>query len=159
MNINKFFNKYYWEDVWYRIDCAICPRNQWARDAVSKFWEDKDTVFRNVLYAGLVNFVSKEGEDCFGRTVWSDTKEHRAAAKKIKEIHKWITIGRPAKLKQLDAAFPKMPKNGDILGWINDDKYSYKEKYGKVESIESFIEKRDTEYLVWIVSNRGILWT
>ena len=156
MNISKFFNKYYWQDVWYKIDCAVCPRNQWARDAVSKFYEDKDTVFRNVLYAGLVNFVSKDGEDCFGRTVWSDTKEHRAAAKKIKEIHKWITIGRPAKLKELDAAFPKMPKNMDLEKWLNS---SRPKDYDKCTKIEKFIEDKDTEYLVWIVSSRSILWT
>ncbi len=153
----RIFNHWFWSDLWYRqVDCRIIHRNQWLIDSVPRTWLDKDTVFLKVIYAGLVNFIDADGEDCFNRTDWTQTRKSRDMMKKLKEIHHWIKVGRDKKLAELDAAYPKRPKDMDILKWLNCTDYK---EYTKVEKIEKFIDDTDSKYLVYILKNRSYLWT
>lgn len=159
MKIPNFFFHWFWKDLYYsQISTRIWPRNKWAIKVIPRQWNDLDTIFVNVLYAGIINYV--DGEKCFEVIDWSDTKD-RKDAKQIKEIYQWAKIGRNKKLEELENAYPEISKNLDLLqDWINSDKCgTYKQKYGKVIKIEKFIKDRDDKYLSWIILNREILWT
>ena len=109
------------------------------------------------LYACIIDYV--EGEKCFEVIDWDNDKESKKQAKKISEIYDWIKLGRPKMNKQLDDSYPKRPEGEDLLKWINSDKFNYKKEYKRVNELEKLINKKDDEYLGWIVANHRILWS
>ena len=153
------FRGYYWRDLKYKIRCYFRPRNSWVYRAVPKEWNDLDSIYEKVLYAGIINYV--EGEKCFEVIDWSRYKKH---ANKIEEIYNWAKTGRDESEKQMMAAYPEEnhiwnPKTGQIYSGDSPCKKSYEELYGEVDRWEKYIKEKDDEYLVWLILNRGILWT
>lgn len=157
----RIFNSYWWKDIWYKIDCYVCPRNEWAHKVIGKQYQDKVSLIPYFLFAAIVNFVDKEeGEDCFGRIDWyNSSKEHRKIANQIKQIYKWSKYDRAAALEKLNNSYPEKPEEMDFLEWVNDNSVPYKVKYRDVIKWEKYIKDRDDKYLLMIVSLREHLWT
>ncbi len=158
----RIFNRFWWSNLWYIVRCYFNPRNKWANKVIPNTYSDKVELIPNFLFAAIINFVDKkDGEDCFGRIDWyNSSKEHRKVAVKIKEIYKWAKYDRNKVLKKLDKSYPKIPKNVDILEWINrPDKEPYEITYKNVIKYEKILKDGDDKYLEMIVKIRDYLWT
>lgn len=155
----SIFCPYYWRDLRYQVSCFFFHRNKWVIKSIPRSWVDLDTVYENVLFAGLVNYV--EGEKCFDRIMWTSTEELAMKAK-IEEIYTWIKTGRSAAQKEIEAAYPEIvkplvfPISYKTPG-INNP--TYEQLYGEVNRLEKLFFEKDTEYLTWLVVNRQYLWT
>ena len=155
----RILNKYFWKDLWYdQISSRIWPRQKWLYKCLPRRWTDKDSIIQLVLFECIVHFVEKE--KCFDVTVWDDTEDHKRVAAKIREIYDWIKVIRPRKEDEMWAAYPPIDKINP-LDWVNQGttKEEYNVRYGLVDKLEAYIDKKDTEYLQWIVLNRSMLWT
>ena len=158
----SFLCKWYWRDLWYRIDCWVCPRNKWARNAVGNSWLDLDSVYVNILFAGIISYV--EEQDALNFIDWKHHKDTIAAERKIKEIYKWAKTGRATLQKRIDAAYPQTTVNktgiGDMLQRSPEDaKKTYDELYGEVNRLEKLLYDTDSMHLTWLIRHRNILWT
>ena len=51
---------FYWRDLRYKIKCFFNPRNKWVSKAVSNQWRDKDILFKEILFAGIIHYVEEE---------------------------------------------------------------------------------------------------
>jgi hypothetical protein len=150
----SIFCPYYWRDLKYKISCFFNHRNKWVIKAIPREWRDKDTVFEEILFAGIINFV--EGEEALTTVEWS--KEHE---EKILEIYHWAKTGRHELEKKMMAAYPKenpIFKDGKF-NYTNCSKKSYEELYGEVNRLENLLNDTNTKHLVWLIENRAILWT
>ena len=161
----RFLYLWFWKDFYYKnISCLIWPRQKWLTKKIPKTWSDKTCLIPLILYEMIVNYV--EGEKCFETIVWDSNEKDKENAEMIKTIYEWAKTGRTEWLKQIDDAYPELPKmmfdeKGEVFNdWFNTDKYgTYQEKYSKVNKLEKDFEFIDTTYLKWIVENRFILWT
>ncbi len=156
----RIFNSWFWKDWWYNsIDTRLDRRNKWADNIIPRQYSDKPELITNFLFAALINYVDKDGEDCFGRINWTTNDEHRKVAKQIKEVYKWAKYDRAAALEKLDKSYPTRPKGTDWLDWINNNDIPYKVKYKETIRIEKYIKYRDDKYLKMIISIKEHLWT
>jgi len=150
--MKKYLYPYFWHDLKYKIKCFFNPRNKWVKKAIGNQWHDLDYVYEEILFAGIINYV--EGEKCFERVLWKSPEE-KATKKKILEIYNWAKTGRDKFKKNVDSAYPEV----DLDNLFNVDTDSYNKLYGKVNKLEEELRDKDTEYLVWLVKNRSVLWT
>lgn len=154
------FNPYYWWDLKYKISCLVWHRNQWVIDCIPRTWMDKDAVFEAILYAGLVNYV--EGEKCFETVGWNHTPKAREMRKMIKKIYKWIKEDKAELEEKIHAVMPKLKHPIKFPLEYEDESLnnaSYEKRYGKADKLRKKMDDTDNKYLIWIVLNRGYLWT
>lgn len=145
---------YFWRDLKYKISCLFRHRNQWVIDAIPREWRDKDTVFEEVLFAGIINFV--EGEKALETIFWKDN--HKA---KIIEIYNWAKTGRHELEKQINDAYPEIQYFDKHGKWNYNSVKSgdYEKLYGEVDRLEKLLDDTNTKHLGWLIENRKILWT
>lgn len=62
--------------------------------------------------------------------------------------YKYITVKRPVLLQNIEDSFPELGAKG-----------SYEQLYGALNQAEAELEKQDSFWLNWIVSNRNFFWT
>ena len=156
---HDFLCPWWREKKWYSIKCWFKPKNKWATKAISNQWQDLDTVYVNVLFAGIINYV--EGEKCFETIMWVTPQEKRYK-KKIEEIYKWAKTGRKELQDKIENAYPPFE-----VGWMTklntksqqECKEDYEKLYGEVNRLEKLLYDTDTQYLTWLVTNRNVLWT
>jgi hypothetical protein len=153
--MDKIFCKWFWKDFYYKqISSRINPRQKWLIKKIPRTYCDKVELIRILLYECIIQFVEKDGEDCFNVVDWEWNKDVKDEGDKIKEIYNWIKIERPLKEKEMWASYPE----ADIFN-LNKNKKSYEEKYGRVNELEKYIEDKDEKYLIEIVKLRRCLWT
>ena len=75
----RLTNKSYWSRIWYeQVSSRIRPRNKWVNKVVPRTFSDKDFIYEEVIFAGLVDFSDNDnGESCL-RYQWEgdhDTDE------------------------------------------------------------------------------------
>jgi hypothetical protein len=149
----KFLCPYFWADLKYKIKCFFIPKNKWATRVIPREWRDKDYIFEEVLFAGIVDFV--ENEKCFEVNSWTLTLKMRRNKEKIEEIYKWAKTGREEIREKIKKAYPKISLDEQLQ--VNKKKFS--ELYGEVNRLEELMEETNTKHLKWIVENRNILWS
>lgn len=156
----NIFNSYFWKDLYYnQISTRIWPRNKWIYKVIPRQWNDKCNLIPNILFECIIHFVEENGEDCFNTIDWDTHEDNKKRAKMIKKIYDWIKFERPAKQKELDAAYPSIDLDELYKGLGIHPGKNYDELYKDVNRIEKEIDDKDTECLTWIVTNRQILWT
>ena len=159
--------KHIWWDIdrFYKdqISTRIRPRQKWLTKQIPRSWNDKVTLIPDVLYAMVIHFVDVDGEDCFNVTDFAASGLEEEE-KMLRQIYAWAKTGRAEFAKRIGLAYPELPKNDkgdvDLNAWCNQERTpeSYERDYGEVSRLEAELEKRDTEYLRWIVTNRRIMW-
>jgi hypothetical protein len=108
---------------------------------------DKVNLIPDLNFAMVVHFV--EGEEALDVTDWDGTSEkHSQFAKELKECYDYIKVRRPALQEQLDNSYPN---EETMTGDYNVD-------YAEHTRLEVLLNKEDTKYLVWIVTNRDYFW-
>ena len=141
--------------VWYsQVSTRIWPRQRWLTKQISCQWNDKVTLIPDVLYAMIIHFVGKDGEDALNTVHWEDSD-----AAMLRDIDHWARVGRKQMEQQLSEAYPPIPE--DFGEWLAHGESTQQEKdcYEEVRRIEAIMEEKDTRYLTWIVVNRAKLWT
>lgn len=154
-----FLCKWYWKDKWYALKCFFRNRNKWVIDSIPRTWIDKDTVYTKILFAGIINYV--EEEKCFETIMWV-TPQEKKHKKKIEEIYKWAKTGRKELQDKIENAYPPLESPITLpmrYASQEDNKKTYEELYGEVNRLEALLYKTDTDYMVWIVKFRNVLWS
>jgi hypothetical protein len=126
---------------------SINPRQRWLTKQIPKCWVDKVNLIPDLNFAMVVHFV--EGEEALDVTDWDGTSEkHSQFAKELKDCYDYIKVRRPDLQKQLDNSYPnEETMTGD-----------YHVDYAEHTRLEVLLNKEDTKYLVWIVTNRDYFW-
>jgi len=130
------------------IRYTINPRQRWLTKQIPKSWADKTWLIPELNFAMVVNFV--EGENALNVTDWDATSEaHSQFEKELKDCYDYIKVRRPELQRQYDNSYPnEETSTGD-----------YAVDYAEHNRLEVLINKEDTKYLVWIVTNRDYFWT
>jgi hypothetical protein len=164
----------YWDaSRWFdtNIRYRLFPRNQWARKAIPREYCDLVEMLPIFLYASIISFV--EGEKCFETIDWDATPDQAEFAKKLKECYVWAKQGRKDYQEAILKEYPPNNSVSNSMGLHEDGKPYEVESDGsplwsgeqigvayiKVNSLEERFEKIDTQWLNWIIMNRGYLWT
>ncbi len=137
------------EEFYHDIKFWLFPRRADLKAAIPNGWADLSTIYENVLFAGIIDFV--ENEKGLERVLWVDNQpgtKNVAAKRKIKEIYQWAKTGRKELEEEISKSYPPL-----------NHKMPYKEAYGELNRLEKKLEAQDTRYLTWIITNRQLLWT
>ena len=124
------------------------PRQKWLTKQIPNSWADKVWLISELNFAMVVHFV--DGEKCFKTINYEGSSDaHAIFAKELKECYNYIKIIRPKLTHEFENSYPK---EGEMTG-------DYEVDYAKHNLLETQIDKEDTKWLVWIVTNRDFFWT
>lgn len=124
------------------------PRQKWLTKQIPKEWSDKTHLIPFVNFAMVTHFVEVEDAEC--TTNWENSGEGaNQFYKELKDCYDYIKVRRPQLEKDLDASYPDED--------TRTGKYGV--DYAENQRLELLINKEDTKYLVWIVTNRDYFWT
>lgn len=135
----RLTNKSYWSRIWYeQVSSRIRPRNKWVNKVVPRTFSDKDFIYEEVIFAGLVDFWENDnGESCL-RYQWEgdhdSDEERRAVYKRVYD-------------ELLEAYVWAIARKGQWEGAHTDWKR------------EQEVIEEDTKHLSVIVRNRKWMWT
>lgn len=131
-----------------KIRYFLNPRQKWLVKQIPKDWSDKTHLIPFVNFAMVVHFV--ETEDAAGFTDWENSGDGVSKfCTELKDCYDYIKNRRPQLEKELDASYPdEDTRTGN-----------YEVDYAETNRLELLINKEDTKYLVWIVTNRDYFWT
>ena len=148
-----FLNKPQWwmtasRFYWNHIRCIFAPQNRWVNRAVSRTWEDKDTIIESVLYAAVIHFV--EGEKCFEATDWTHSEEVRRLGAELREVYAWAKTGRAEFAEKVRLSVSEISLD-DFVHEKNVD-------WDEYNRLTTEFEEWDDRCLAWVISNRKSLW-
>jgi len=149
------FSSYRWEDRWHAICAFYNPRQKWVMNNITDRWMDKPVIIETVLFNCIIHYI--EQEKALEIVVWDEEEKN-----KLLEIYYWARNDRAAKIKEMEGSYPPLEEAmpevfGDEKKRVS--KRTYEEMYGKVNELEEFINKKDTEYMTWLVKNRALIWS
>jgi len=127
---------------------TLNPRQKWLTKKIPKGWTDKTWLIPEVNFAMVVDFV--DGEKCFEHTDYENSGELQSGfSKELKECYEYIKTTRPKLQQDHDNSYPdEDTRTGD-----------YNIDYAETNHLELLLNKEDTKWLVWIVTNRDFFWT
>lgn len=184
MHIKRLFSRYFWYDIKYAISSYFNPHQKWLTKVIPNTWMDKPELIRNLLFACLVNFVEKDGEDCFEVNDWAWSEEKVELRKKLERAYDIIKVQIPALEQEIEDMWErelKSEESFDVEKWWDskfEDKQTrivegeeittyrmkplteeQRENTQKRLAIEQKIVDLEQEALYIIVENRLCLWT
>ena len=123
------------------------PRQRWIKDHIEyNKWCDKTELIPNFLFGCVVHLVEKE--QWIEHIDYAASEHHAEFARELQECYDYIKVRRPNLEKEIDEAYQNLPQVSD-----------YEEKYAEVIRIEKEIDKMDKHFMIWIVTNKGFMWT
>jgi len=150
------FNRHWWRDFYYtQISSRLRPRQRWLTKKIPRTWVDKDTILEIAVLESLKHYV--EGEDCFNVLSTTNPPVQAEFMAKVKHYYELATVKLPALEKELEAEWDRVPPTD--LSNLNMTKLDYEATYGKIDRLEKEIHDLQTEIMVWVVKERGGLWT
>jgi hypothetical protein len=130
------------------LEYKLNPRQKWLKNQIPDCWSDKTHLITELNFAMVVHFI--EGEKCFDNTDYEASGEdHAKFANELKDCYDYVKNRRPDLQKQHDDSYPD---EETMTGVFEVD-------YAENTRLEVLINKEDTKYLVWIVTNRDFFWT
>jgi hypothetical protein len=124
------------------------PRQKWLKKQIPDGWCDKVCLIKDLNFAMVVHFI--DGEKCFDNTDYEGSGEAQTKfATELKDCYDYIKNRRPKLDTEYWAAFPSEETRTGV----------YETDYAETNRLEVLINKEDTKYLVWIVTNRDFFWT
>jgi hypothetical protein len=149
----------------YPFRCFFNPRHKKLRKAIPKTWSDSTELIRDINFTLLTEFYEDEiGGDKGCQEQEKLNREGNKNSKwadfynQLSIYYNYITEEREKIEEALNNSYPEKPAKVDWLEWINQP-HSYEKRYKKVIEIETYLKKRDTEVLTWIIKNRDGFWT
>jgi hypothetical protein len=144
---------YDFEEKW--IIPFFYPQNKRYRKVIPKVWNDVSGLIIIVNFEFIKGFY--EDEYMAGTVDWEGSSpSHVKFAKWLESAYDYITIERPALLKQQDNSYPPLKTLDEMF---NLDSYDEKVQYAEVRRIETLISKKDTKIITEMVKYREMLWT
>jgi hypothetical protein len=131
-----------------KINYFIFPRQKWLTEKIPNEWSDKTSLILDLNFEMVVNFV--ETEMAYESTDWEAMDQDADVfQKELRDCYTYIKIRRPKLQEQYDNSYPDPERPSREFGI----------DYAENIRIELEMDKEDTKYLVWIVTNRDWLWT
>lgn len=120
MKLKLLFNKHYWWDLKYKVECFFHPKQEWLTNVIPDTFCDKTELIPRMLFACLVNYVEVERKQYFIHEIgydWSEelkdghvTQEYvdrvNARDEELMKAYNWIKVGRDKLEARIDAAYP-----------------------------------------------------
>lgn len=113
---------------------------------------DADSAMFYACFALLKNYVEREKP--FEIVDWGWNKEHKKAAKEIKELYDWWVKGRKDEQDELDRLGEKLYHN-----WTNRQKRQKDKKWKEYIEQVNALEGKDQKQLLRLIKIRHFLWT
>ncbi len=67
----RFTSKHFWKSLWYRqVSSRIRPRNKWATKVIPRTFSDKDYIYEEIMFAGLIDFWDHDDGEKTLRYQW-----------------------------------------------------------------------------------------
>lgn len=123
----------------------VLPRHQYS---------DITELIVSSNFALICDFYHEEVEN--GWVDWSSDEKHKQFYKELKSYVKWIEEDRTALQDKIDKTLDKAIKNRK---YKKDGTLDYNATYLKVEALEQEYERRESEVLTWLITNRKFFWT
>lgn len=124
------------------------PRQKWLTKQIPKSWCDKTHLIPLINFAMVVDFV--DGEDALNTTDWeASSAQADQFSKELKDCYDYIKVRRPQIEKDLEHSYPDEDKRTGV----------FEVDYAENTRLELLLNKEDTKYLTWIVTNRDYFWT
>lgn len=137
-------HKYGWIDY---VSIFFQPRQRWIKNHIEyNKWCDKIQLIPDFLFGCVIHLV--EEEKWLEHIDYSVTDHHAEFARGLHECYTYIKVRRPNLEKAMDEAYGKLPAV-----------QAYNEKYAEVNRIEKELTDLDQKYSIWIVTNKGYMWT
>ena len=172
----RIFNKHYWWDLKYSLQCLFNPKQKWLTKEIPRTWCDKPELIKSLLFTCLQNYVEEEKglrdeydwtEDLLKKYVSEDYVAHvKKCDGALREAYNYITVERVELDKKYRDAFPPTRSFDEMFSPVDKRgceelifNQRKKDCYDKVLLVEAEIEKKDTEALLTIIKYRGHLWT
>jgi hypothetical protein len=133
------------------VRTIYAPQHQALRAAIPRTWCDIDGCIEAFLFACVVDFV--EGEQ--GLVDWEQPDQvglRKEQAAMLREVYTWAKTGRAAAEEATFSSAPKYAKGRDWTTGISGD-------YGEMMRLSDEMNAKTDRYLLWILSNRNLLWT
>lgn len=133
---------------WYdRINNYFNPKQKWVKDYIEwNKWCDKPELIRDFLFGCIIHLIEKE--ECFEHNDYTVTDHHTDFARELQECYTYIKIRRPNLEKLLDKACDNLPAS-----------QTYEIRYAEVNELSEKIDKLDNKVIVWVIENKGYMWT
>lgn len=153
----RILNKYFWRELYYTISAFINPRQKWLIKKIPRHWIDKDGLIEMVLFESLKHFV--EEEKCLEVLHNSEPPEQKKFIDEVRINYKLITEKFPELECQIDMEFEKFPKLNfkNCIKELNAG--NTLNRYDKINKIEKELGELKNQVALWIVTNRGGMWT
>lgn len=138
------------------IRTIYAPQHSNLRAAIPKTWCDLDGCVESFLFACVIAFVEDEDglDDWEGQPEvleWFDgPNPHRQQAAMLREVYNWAKTGRAAAEDEWYAASPKITFDEFVAG---------KGEFTRVHQLTEETEAKTQRYLLWVVTNRRLMWT
>jgi len=130
------------------IRYTINPRQKWLTKQIPKHWCDKTHLISELNFAMVVDFI--EGEKALEVTDWKASSEQADQfSRELVDCYNYIKHHRPRLQKALENSYPD---EDTMTG-------NYYIDYAEHNKLEIKLDKEDTKYLTWIVTNREYFWT
>lgn len=124
------------------------PRQRWLTKQIPKGWSDKTYLIQLINFAMVVDFI--EGEKALDVTDWEASSAGADQfSKELKDCYDYIKIRRPQLEKDHQNSYPDEDARTGV----------FEVDYAENTRLELLLNKEDTKYLTWIVTNRDYFWT
>jgi hypothetical protein len=181
MKLKLLFNKHYWWDLKYKVQCFFHPKQEWLTNVIPDTYCDKFELIPRMLFACLVNYVEAERKQYFIHEIgydWSEelkdghvsqdyVDEHMKIDKELMKAYNWIKNGRVKLDEQIDAAYPPSEPLETLFTESKSDDGHYTltvsperaECYKEVSRLEAIKLKKDKDCMRTIIKHHHRLWT
>lgn len=150
------------------IRTIFAPTHSRLRKVIPREWVDLTEIIALVNFEIIKSFY--EDEMMLDIVDWGATPQHKKFEKWIKEAYNYITKERPQLLKDMENAYPDLDESPIIrkisyneknerVTEISNAKKTYQELYGRVDELESLINKKDIKYITEMVKLKEYFWT
>lgn len=140
--------RYKFLHLWDETCYFLKPRQKWLIKKIPNSWADKTWLIPEVNFAMVIDFI--EGEEALDVTNWEGSSDQAGQfEKELKDCYDYIKNRRPQLQKDYENSYPDEDNRTG----------KYEIDYAEHTRIELLLNKEDTKYLVWIVTNRDFFWT
>jgi hypothetical protein len=156
--------RYKIENLYWKINEYLFPRQKWLIKKIPNSWIDKDTLWEICVIDGLKHYVEQD----YGLGYEPGDYEHsqndptypecqKRLDKKVKKYYDLATIVLPTYEKALKVAWKKIPPF-DIKD-LGTRKIDYDATYGDIDRLEQKISDLKTDIMLFCIRYRESLWT
>ena len=181
MKLKLLFNKHYWWDFKYKVQCFFYPKQEWLTNVIPDTFCDKVELIPRMLFKCLEHYVEVERKVKWVHDIgydWAEevklkfvsqayADEQMKIDKELMKAYNWIKVDRAKLDEPIDAAFPPSEPLENLLTESRSEDGYYRitvspertECYKEVSRLEAIKLKKDKDCMRIIIKHHHILWT